>query len=48
MAADDALDAVAGSTGITGAADTFRVLPRNSQGVTLYGRGRDVEEIETV
>jgi len=32
---------------LTGAADTVLVLSRNPQGTTLYGRGRDIEEIET-
>lgn len=44
---DDPLDAVSGSTGLTGAADTILVLNRGSDGVTLYGRGRDIEEIES-
>lgn len=44
---DDPLDAVSGSTGLTGAADTILVLDRRSEGVTLYGRGRDIEEIES-
>lgn len=43
---DDPFDAVSGSTGLTGAADTIFVLTRGSEGVTLYGRGRDVEESE--
>jgi hypothetical protein len=43
----DPFDAVSGTTGFTGAADTVLVLSRNSQGTTLYGRGRDIEEIET-
>jgi len=47
MDADDPLDTVSGTTGLTGAADTILVLNRESNGVTLYGRGRDVEEIET-
>jgi len=48
MAADaDPLDAVSGSTGLTGAMDTILVLNRGAEGVTLYGRGRDVEEIES-
>lgn len=47
MAADsDPLDMVSGSTGLTGAMDTILVLNRGSDGVTLYGRGRDIEEIE--
>jgi hypothetical protein len=33
---------------LTGAADTVLVLDRRSgTGMTLYGRGRDIEEIET-
>jgi hypothetical protein len=48
MGADvDPLDAVSGSTGLTGAMDTILVLNRGSGGVTLYGRGRDIEEIES-
>jgi DNA-binding transcriptional ArsR family regulator len=44
---DDPLDAVSGTTGLTGAADTILVLARGPQGATLYGRGRDIPEIET-
>ena len=44
---DDPLDAVSSTTGFTGAADTILVLAKGPQGPTLYGRGRDVEEIET-
>jgi hypothetical protein len=40
------LDTVSGSTGLTGAADSVLVLNRDSQGVVLYGRGRDIDEIE--
>jgi hypothetical protein len=48
MPADDPFDTVSGSTGLTGAADTVLVLARDPQGgTTLYGRGRDIEEIET-
>src|SRR5262245_31044556 len=48
MPADDPFDTVSGSTGLTGAADTVLVLARDPQGgCTLYGRGRDIEEIET-
>jgi RecA-family ATPase len=43
----DPFDAVSGTTGLTGAADTVLVLLRSSQGTTLYGRGRDIEEVET-
>jgi hypothetical protein len=46
MDADDPLDAVSGSTGLTGAADTILVMKRESAGVVMYGRGRDIEEIE--
>lgn len=44
---DDPLDAVSSTTGLTGAADTILVLAKSSQGPTLYGRGRDIREIET-
>jgi hypothetical protein len=47
MAADDPLEAVSGTNGVTGAADAVLVLDRNGKGTTLYGRGRDIEEIET-
>ena len=44
---DDPLDSVSSTTGFTGAADSILVLAKGSQGPTLYGRGRDIEEIET-
>jgi RecA-family ATPase len=47
MAGDDPLDMISGTTGLTGAVDTALVLHRGSNGVTLYGRGREIEEIET-
>jgi hypothetical protein len=43
----DPFEKVSGTMGLTGAADTVLVLDRDSNGVTLYGRGRDIEEIET-
>lgn len=43
----DPFETVSGSLGLSGAADTTIVLDRNSQGCTLYGRGRDIEEIES-
>jgi hypothetical protein len=47
QAADgDPFDKVSGSTGLTGAMDTILVLDRGVDGVTLYGRGRDIEEFE--
>lgn len=45
--ADDPVDSISGSLGLAGTADSFLVLQRDAGGVTLYGRGRDVEEIET-
>ena len=49
MAADDPFDEVSGTRGLTGAADGVLVLKRDSgtQQPVLYGRGRDLEEIET-
>jgi len=49
MSADDPFDEVSGTRGLTGAADSVLVLKRDA-GTTqpvLYGRGRDLEEIET-
>lgn len=46
MDSDDPLDTVSGTTGLTGAADTVLVLARDSQGVILHGRGRDIDELE--
>lgn len=45
-ATEDQLDAISGTLGQVGCADTGLVLARNSQGSTLYVRGRDVEENE--
>lgn len=47
LGGDDPLDMVSGTTGLTGAVDTILVLTREGHGVTLYGRGREIEEIET-
>ena len=46
MAADDQLEVVSGTNGLTGAADTILVLNRGSDGATLFGKGRDIEEID--
>lgn len=46
MDADDPLDQVSGTTGLAGSADTVLVLNRTSMGTVLYGRGRDIEDIE--
>jgi hypothetical protein len=49
MAADDPFDEVSGTRGLTGAADSVLVLKRDAatQHVVIYGRGRDLEEVET-
>lgn len=44
--AEDPLETVSGTNGLTGAADSTLILDRDSSGAKLYGRGRDVEEIE--
>jgi hypothetical protein len=46
MEAEDPIDTVSGTLGLTGCADTVLVLSRSSRGTTLYVRGRDVEESE--
>lgn len=43
----DPFEEVSGSFGIMGAADAGLILRRTSNGVTLYARGRDIEEAET-
>ncbi|WP_413717395.1 AAA family ATPase [Silicimonas sp. MF1-12-2] len=45
--ADDPFDTVSGSTGLTGAADTTLILTKTTDGVVLYGRGRDLPEFES-
>lgn len=49
MMADDPFDEVSGTRGLTGAADSVLVLKRDqaAKRSTLYGRGRDLHEIET-
>jgi hypothetical protein len=42
----DPVEKVSGTLGLSGAADTFLILDRDSNGTTLYGRGRDIEEID--
>jgi len=44
--AEDPLESVSGTNGLTGAADTILVLNRAADGPKLYGRGRDIEEFE--
>ena len=44
--ADDPLEALSGSNGLSACADSTLVLDRDGNGITLYVRGRDVEEKE--
>lgn len=46
MSGEDPLDMVSGTTGLTGSVDNVLVLDRKSDGVTLYGRGREMENID--
>ncbi|MGU3421373.1 AAA family ATPase [Methylobacterium sp. D54C] len=46
-AESDPFEKVSGTLGLSGAADTALILDRDSNGATLYGRGRDIEEIES-
>ncbi|MDF1735108.1 MAG: AAA family ATPase [Minwuia sp.] len=46
MQGDEPFDMISGTTGLTGAVDAAFVLQRGKQGVTLYGRGREIEEME--
>lgn len=46
MPSDDPFDMISGTTGLTGSVDNPFVLHRGKQGVTLYGRGREIEEME--
>jgi hypothetical protein len=43
---NDPQDKISGSLGHTGGADTFLILDGTSNGITLYGRGRDIMEFE--
>lgn len=42
----DPFEKISGTLGLSGAADAALILDRGPEGATLYGRGRDVEEIE--
>lgn len=42
----DPFDAISATTGLVGAADHALILDRSSTGLSLYGRGRDVEEFD--
>lgn len=46
MEASDPLEMISGTNGLTGAADSILVLNRDQDGSKLYGRGRDIEEVE--
>ncbi len=45
--AEDPLEALSGSNGLSACADTTLLLDRTGNGTTLYVRGRDVEEKES-
>lgn len=45
--ADDPLEALSGSNGLSACADTTLLLDRDGNGITLYVRGRDVREKES-
>ncbi|WP_395661672.1 AAA family ATPase [Aestuariivirga sp.] len=42
----DPFEKVSGTLGLTGAADTALILDRDGNGISLYGRGRDISEFE--
>ena len=46
MAADDPLEMLSGTNGLSGAADATLVLTKTAEGAALYGRSRDLEDIE--
>lgn len=42
----DPFDSISATTGLAGAADSILILDRDHRGPKLYGRGRDLEEVE--
>lgn len=46
MHAEDPLEMISGTNGLTGAADSILVLNRDQDGPKLHGRGRDIEDVE--
>jgi hypothetical protein len=42
----DPFEKVSGTLGLSGAADTVLILDQDAAGATLYGRGRDIDEVE--
>lgn len=45
--AEDPIDSISGTLGLSGGADSVLVLTKSAAGATLYGRGRDIDEIES-
>jgi AAA domain len=43
---NDPIDKISGTLGLSGGSDSLLILDRDSNGATLYGRGRDIEEME--
>jgi hypothetical protein len=43
----DPFERISGTMGLSGGADTIMILSRDTNGTTLYCRGRDIEEVET-
>jgi hypothetical protein len=42
----DPFEKVSGTLGLSGGVDTVLILDRDANGSTLYGRGRDIEELD--
>jgi hypothetical protein len=42
----DPIEKISGTYGLTGSTDTALIIDRDALGTTLYGRGRDIPEIE--
>jgi hypothetical protein len=40
------LSMISGTLGLSGGANSLLILDRDSNGATLYGRGRDIEEMD--
>jgi RecA-family ATPase len=43
---NDPIDKISGTLGLSSGADSLLILDRDSNGATLYGRGRDIEEMD--
>jgi hypothetical protein len=46
LAEVDPFEKVSGTLGLSGGVDTVLILDRDADGATLYGRGRDMEELD--